>query len=202
MKSFAFGLTASALVAAVALAALPKIAPSSPHTTMQGMEMKHKPVDHGHEALQPAYFNGRLVQFKQLGAAKDTPAAQTRKIFEVEYPNGWQDWLARPLCNYCDHFGDGQNAWDFHDHILDGLPNQVDNSAKAVYWNVFHIQPAYSKEGNTSKDANISRAYAALLPAQSSNDVKRLTEAKLPDGTLIARVIDVKYTFNAVLNRR
>jgi hypothetical protein len=207
MKSTVFGLVGIALVATVAFTSLARSnTPSSPapsgHVMMQGMTMKHKAIDQGHEMLQPAYLNGHLVQFMLLGPAKDAPKAKTRTIFEVEYPNNWNETLARPLCDYCDHFGDGENAWDYHDHILESAPSQADNTSKAVYWSVLHIQPAYSKEGNTAKDAAISKAYAALLPVQSSGAAKKLIDAKLPDGTPLARAIDVKYTFNAVLTRQ
>ncbi len=189
----------TALIAAVAVASVHS-RPSSTNLNMR-QTMKHDAVDQAHEMFQPAYLNNRLVQFANLGAApKGISAKQIHTIYETEYPTGWQETLARPLCNYCDHFGDGENAWDYHDHVLDGLPSQADNDAKTVYWNVIHVQPAYTKDA--SKDAQISKAYAALLPAQSVSAVKKLLAAKLTDGTVIANALDVKYIFIAPLTRK
>jgi hypothetical protein len=187
------------LVATVAFASLNPRSSSMNHDVQQ--TMKHAAVDQGHEMFQPAYLDNRLVQFTNLGAApKGIPANKIRTIYETEYPTGWQELLARPLCDYCDHFGDGENAWDYHDHILDGLPSQADNDAKTVYWNVIHIHPAYTKDA--AKDAQISQAYAALLPAQSVSAVKKLLAAKLSDGSLIATPMDLKYVFTAPLTRK
>lgn len=150
--------------------------------------------------LQPAYFNGRLVQYRFDGPAPDGAATDAGVLWEVEYPTGWQDTLARPLCFYCDHAGDGENAWDFHDHVLSALPDEEVNAAGDVYWTVAHIQPAYSE--NDRLAAEISAAYAALLPADSADEVDRLVQARLDDGTPIARVIDTGFVFTGPLTRQ
>jgi len=157
-------------------------------------------VDYAHERFQPAYLAGRVVQFEQRGPSPDgMDQSDIQVLYEVEYPNGWRERLARPLCTYCDHNGDGENAWDYHDHVLDALPDREQNDAGEVYWHVLHVLPAYI--GEPSKDAEISAAYAEKLPAQSGEAVRDLIGSTLADGTPIAEVIDTHYVFTAPLIR-
>jgi hypothetical protein len=120
-------------------------------------------------------------------------------LYEVEYPTGWEHVLARPLCDYCDHFGNGEDAFDYHDHVLSRLPSRAANGAGAVYWSVVHVSPAYT--GSADHDARVSEAYAALLPATSAHDVKRLLKARLDDGSAIATPWDTGFVFRGWLTR-
>lgn len=158
-------------------------------------------VDYGHEQFQPAYADGRIVHFEQRGpAAEDVDPDSVTMLYEVEYPTGWQALLARPLCNYCDHNGDGENAWDYHDHVLDDLPTRKANAAGDVHWQVMHVLPDYGDD--EAINAEITNAYADLLPVQSGDDVRRLLDATLDDATAIATAIDTQYIFTAPLIRR
>jgi hypothetical protein len=157
-------------------------------------------LDQGHQTFQPAYAENHLVNFEQRGpASKGIDEAKVMTLYEVEYPTGWEDLLARPLCNYCDHNGDGENAWDYHDHVLSVLPNKEDNKLGEVYWHVLHILPAYT--GRAAKDAEIIATYAAQLPVQSGEAARKLLETKLADGTPIATFVDTNYVFTAPLIR-
>jgi hypothetical protein len=157
-------------------------------------------TNHAHEHFQPAYAEGKLVTFEQgAQAPEDASTTDIRLLYEVEYPSNWSETLARPLCAYCDHFGDGENAWDYHDHVLGGLPSDEQNEAGTVYWHVLHLTPAYT--GEESKDAAITKAYAALLPVQSGEAAQALIDAKLENGTPLTKVTDTKYVFTAPLSR-
>lgn len=158
-------------------------------------------VDYAHELFQPAYVADRVVQFEQRGPSPEGIAeSNVHVLYEVEYPTGWAERLARPLCTYCDHNGDGENAWDYHDHVLADLPTEAQNAAGEVYWHVHHVLPVYTEDA--TKDAQISAAYAKKLPAQSGEAVRDLLGSTLADGTPIAEVIDTNYVFTAPLIRR
>ncbi len=158
-------------------------------------------VNYAHEHFQPAYAEGGLVQFEQQGPAPETVAEENiRFLYEVEYPAGWEEVLARPICNYCDHFGDGENAWDYHDHVLASLPSTAQNQAGVVHWHVLHVRP--TSTGDASQDAEIAAAYADRLPVTSSQTVRELLDSTLADGTPLAEVVDTEYVFTAPLSRR
>lgn len=161
---------------------------------------EHAAVDYGHETFQPAYAEGRVVQFEQRGPSEEgIDAANVNTLYEVEYPAGWQTLLARPLCNFCDHGSDGENAWDYHDHVLADLPTEEANAAGEVHWYVMHVRPAYGEDEVVNAD--ITAAYAARLPARSEREVKALLGATLTDGTPVAEAVDTQYTFTAPLIR-
>lgn len=158
----------------------------------------YQAVDEGGLELQPAYFDGRVVNFRNEGPAPDgVTAADARILYEVEYPTGWEESLARPFCSYCDHNGDGESAWDYHDHVLTELP--IEDST-AAYWEVVHVLPASTDDA--AIDAEIAAAYAELLPADSADEVLALLETQLADGTPIAELIQTGYIFTAPLTRR
>lgn len=158
-------------------------------------------VDYAHAQFQPAYAAGRMVQFEQRGPAPETVNEESvRILYEVEYPVGWSERLARPLCSYCDHFGDGENAWDYHDHVLSALPSPEQNGAGDVHWRVLHVLPAYT--GDAAEDAEIAAAYMDKLPAMSGRVVRDLLRSTLADGAPLAQVVDTDYVFTAPLIRQ
>jgi hypothetical protein len=166
----------------------------------QDATASHAASDHGHDLFQPAYVDGKIVTYQPGSPAPEgVSESSIRALYEVKYPTNWQETLARPLCTYCDHFGDGENAWDFHDHVLASLPTQEQNETGEVYWHVFHIAPSYTGEAIT--DAAITETYLGFLPAQSAEEVDTLSKAALPDGTAIAQVVDVGYVFAGPLIR-
>lgn len=156
-------------------------------------------VDHGHEPLQPAYVGGRVAQYRFAPVEPGTDTGRARILYEVEYPDGWEAELARPLCDYCDHGGNGRDAYDFHDHVLTGLPTPRDNAAGRVYWEVVHVAPAVS--GDAEHDAAVAQAYAEALPATSTTAVRRLLAQRLPDGSPVAAPQETGYVFAGPLTR-
>lgn len=204
-RSIVLLLTAVALAAtAEATTAVAAEAPApAASTAAQAHEHPHQPaaepaaVDQGGQQIQPAYADGRLVSYRP---AFDAPAGATAAtLYEVEYPAAWWTVLARPLCSYCDHLGDGRNAWDFHDHVLDRRPSAAANRAGTVYWRVVHVRPAYT--GKAGHDAAVTKAYAAQLPAQSGRVVRRLLATRLPNGSAVAVPVDTGFVFRGPLTR-
>jgi hypothetical protein len=157
---------AAALAAAGTALVLTAAAPAVQAHTPGGPVSTLPSVDHAHDPLQPAYVQGGVATYRPMFLAEgEKPTARPRPLYEVEYPHGWEHVLARPLCDYCDHFGNGEDAFDYHDHVLSRLPSRAANAAGAVYWSVVHISPAYT--GDARHDAAVSAAYADLLPATS-----------------------------------
>lgn len=157
-------------------------------------------VDHAHDPLQPAYVQGGIATYRPLFLSPgEQPTARPQALYEVEYPHGWEHVLARPLCDYCDHFGNGEDAFDYHDHVLSRLPSRATNAAGEVYWMVVHISPAYT--GDAAHDGAVSDAYAGLLPATSAHDTTRLLAARLADGSPVAKRLDTGFVFRGPLTR-
>lgn len=158
-------------------------------------------LNYAHDQFQPAYLADSVVQFEQRGPSPEgVDESDVFTLYEIEYPTGWSERLARPLCNYCDHGGDGENAWDYHDHVLGARPSAAQNAAGEVYWHVLHILPAYTE--NAAKDVEIAAAYAEKLPAMSVEAVRDLLRSTLADGTPLAQVVDTNYVFTAPLIRQ
>lgn len=144
---------------------------------------------------EPAYVDGKTVTinvvfFNQLHAP---PQAQA-DFFLVVYPIGFQDLgLAPPICNPCDHGGDGIDPGDFHDHVLDSMPADPGHGEYRPLWHLYSVQPAYT--GDTVHDLLVTLAYAAQLPAKSEEDVETLLSSTLPDGSPIAVKTDTNFYF-------
>jgi hypothetical protein len=134
------------------------------------------------------YFNGQEVRFSaDLGIPQHVPAKVPHTVFLVVYPTNWQDLdLDAPQCDPCDHLGDGITFDDFHDHVLDSAPGAPGWTALS---HVDAVLPNYSflNGGNDPvRDAAISAAYAAHLPATSVDAVNDLLNSTAPDGTPLA----------------
>jgi hypothetical protein len=157
-------------------------------------------VDYAAAPFQPGYLRGRTVVYQPSAVPQEPVPDRVLTLYEVEYPAGWQDLTARPQCTYCDHNGNGEDAWDYHDHVLADRPSRADNAAGEVYWHVQHVRPAPA--GDPARDAEVARAYAALLPARSEREARALLRATLDDGTPLAEVVDTGFFFRGPLVSR
>lgn len=134
------------------------------------------------------YYNGGTVRFSvDLSVPQKVPTHVQRNVYIVVYPMGFHDLgLADPQCDPCDHLGDGITFDDFHDHVLDAIPGIPGFTALS---HVSAVLPNYSflSGGNDPvRDAAISQAYAAHLPATSVEAVEDLLNTTAPDGTPLA----------------
>src|SRR5262245_34517289 len=71
-------------------------------------------------AFEGAYVDGSLVT---IGITPPTtsskPLNSQFSLFLVVYPDGFETLgIGTPICNPCDHGGDGIDPSDFHDHVL------------------------------------------------------------------------------------
>ena len=149
----------------------------------------------GRQDHEPAYFNGQTVNLTAADwLPQRAPSKVQSNIFVVAYPIGWESLgLAAPLCNPCDHAGNGIGFDDFHDHVLDSIPTARGWSALR---HVNVILPNYSflAGGNDPvRDAEVSAAYASHLPATSEDAVNDLLNSTLPDGSASAIRIDAGF---------
>ncbi len=150
-------------------------------------------------AYEPAYANGHTV----IISAKDPfPGKVARRAqnqyYEVIYPIGWQSLTTSvPQCNPCDHAGDGDDFFDYHDHVFAGEPSNPGRGAYGPLWRLNLVVPAVT--GDAQHDAAVAVMYAMHLPTTSSGAVKALLAAKLADGSPIAELIDVDYVFLAAI---
>ena len=135
-----------------------------------------------------AYFDGETVNISaDLGIPQRVPPRVQGNVFLVVYPIGFETLgVPAPQCNPCDHLGDGISFDDFHDHVLDSVPGVPGYTALK---HVSAILPNYSfltGGNNPARDAAISAAYAAHLPATSVAAVDDLLNSTAPDGSPLA----------------
>jgi hypothetical protein len=157
-------------------------------------------------AQQPAqelgYFDGQTVRFSaDLSIPQKVPSRIQHTVFLVVYPIGFHNLgLADPQCNPCDHLGDGIGFDDFHDHVLDSAPGIPGYTA---FSRVAAVLPNYSSN-DPVRNAAISVAYAAHLPATSEDAVNDLLNSTAPDGTPLAVRNDlgiyIRLSVNGVVN--
>jgi hypothetical protein len=125
------------------------------------------------------------------------PQAQN-DYFEVIYPIGWEFLLDHnPQCNPCDHGGDGDDFFDYHDHVFAGQPGDPGKGEYGPLWRLSFVVPAYT--GVLAHDIEVSAAYASYLPVKSGEDVQTLLAATLEDGSPIAEWFDVAFVFRAAI---
>jgi hypothetical protein len=134
------------------------------------------------------YYNGHELTFSaDLGIPQRVPARVQHTVYLVVYPTNWQALgLEAPQCNPCDHLGDGITFDDFHDHILDAIPGVPGFTALSRVNAVLPNYSFLSGGDNPIRDAAISAAYAAHLPATSVDAVNDLLNSTAPDGTPLA----------------
>jgi hypothetical protein len=161
-------------------------------------------------AQQPAqelgYFDSQTVRFSaDLSIPQKAPSRVQHTVFLVVYPIGFHDLgLADPQCNPCDHLGDGNSFDDFHDHVLDSAPGIPGYTALSRVAAVLPNYSSLSGGNNPARDAAISQAYAAHLPATSVDAVNDLLNSTAPDGTPLAVRNDlgiyIRLSVNGVVN--
>ena len=148
---------------------------------------------------EPAYANEQTVIISVGDPQPGHPARAAQNVYyEVIYPIGWQLLVNHvPQCNPCDHGGDGDDFFDYHDHVFAGAPGHSGHGAYGPLWRLGFVVPSYN--GNSTHDTAVSAAYAAHLPVTSAAEVQALLAATLPDGSAIAEFFDVDYVFRAAI---
>lgn len=152
-------------------------------------------------AFEGAYADGGLVT---IGITAPTlssePLESQFTLFLVVYPNGFQSLgIGPPLCNPCDHGGNGIDPTDFHDHVLSGLPQNHAGGPHDPIFHLFQVLPAYTGAG--AHDASVTAAYAGHLPAKSNATVAALLTARLNDGSAVATISDLNLQLSAPVIR-
>jgi len=142
-------------------------------------------------AFEGAYADGSLVTIGITApTASSNPLESQFTLFLVVYPNGFQSLgIGPPICNPCDHGGNGIDPTDFHDHVLSGLPQNHAGGRHDPIFHLFQVLPAYT--GAQAHDASITAAYAGHLPAKSNAAVAALLSARLNDGSPVATISDL-----------
>lgn len=143
----------------------------------------------GKIAYENGYVDGKTVTIGITpGGVSSVPVDAQAELFLVVYPTGFETLgIGTPQCNPCDHFGDGIDPTDFHDHVLGGLARN-DDGVNTPIRHLFLVQPAYT--GDPAHDASVTAAYAGHLPAKSAAAVMSLVSAKLNDGSPVATISD------------
>jgi hypothetical protein len=131
---------------------------------------------------EPAYYNGSTVTINAIEVAQNTgPLTHAAADFyEVVYPTNHALWPSQPMCNPCDHQGNGIDPTDYHDHLLDSIPASPGHGEYNALWHVFLVMPS-----SPAAEA----AYAARLPMKSEAAV----DAAIAAG--VAREIDTNFYF-------
>ena len=148
----------------------------------------------GRPDYEPAFVNGQTVTINAILAPSVAPGQAQSDFFLVVYPIGFQTLgIGTPQCNPCDHFGDGIDFTDFHDHVLDSMPGSPGHGEFTPLWHVYAVVPAYN--GQADHDAQINTAYAAHIPTKSEAAVEDLLAARLRDGSPAAVKVDKNFYF-------
>jgi hypothetical protein len=148
----------------------------------------------GQPGYEPAYVNGQTVTINAIEVPNHAPTQAQADFYETVYPIGWQQMgLAPPQCNPCDHDHNGIDPEDFHDHILDSMPDTGHGEYHPL-WHVNVVVPAY-QEGNDAHNQAVGQAYATHIPTKSEAEVNALLAAKMPDGSPVAVKIDTHFYF-------
>ena len=157
-------------------------------------------ISAGPPEYEPAYVNGKTVTINALyfnPRQTKLPAKAQADFYLVIYPwqpVSWRDLgVPSPICNPCDHNGDGDTPDDYHDHVLDSMPADPGHGEFRAVWHVYAVAPAYT--GNTAHDLAVTLAYASHLPAKSEAAVDALLGDTLPDGSPIAVESDTGFYF-------
>jgi len=152
--------------------------------------------------FEGAYTEGELVTIGITAPTTSTAPLESQfTLFLVVYPNGFESLgIGPPLCNPCDHAGNGIDPTDFHDHTLSGLPqNHAGGRQNPPVFHLFQVLPAYT--GDQAHDALVTAAYAGHLPAKSNAAVAALLSAKLNDGSPVATISDLNLQLTAPVIR-
>lgn len=139
----------------------------------------------------PVYLDGETrTQSVTPPEDQSAPVAGQSVFYQIAYPKNFASLgMSNPICNPCNHGGDGVQWTDYHDHLMTrpDLPLR----------HVFNIGPAYT--GDADLDARIVKAYADRLPVISAVAANQLLALRLPTGEPVAEIADLGFYFNAVL---
>jgi len=150
-------------------------------------------ADPGRPGYEWAYVNGKTVLINAVEVPNSAPTRAQADFYEVVYPIGWENLnIGTPLCDPCDHEGNGIDFTDFHDHILDSMPG-TGHSEFSPLWHVNLVIPAYNQQ--SAHDAQVTAAYATHIPTKSEAAVDVLLASKLPDGSPVAVEVDTHFYF-------
>jgi hypothetical protein len=154
-------------------------------------------TDHPALAFEGAYADGALVTIGITApTVSSVPLESQFTLFLVVYPNGFDSLgIGPPICNPCDHGGDGVDPTDFHDHVLSGFPHDRAGGRHDPIFHLFQVLPAYT--GVAAHDASVTASYAGHLPATSNAAVAALLSAKLNDGSQVATISDLNLQLSA-----
>ena len=135
----------------------------------------------GKPGYEPAYFNGSTVTINAIEVPQNKGPLEhaAADFYQVVYPTNHALWPSPPMCNPCDHQGNGIDFTDFHDHLLDSIPADPGHGEFNPLWHVFLVIPAPGKDVQ----------YAAQLPMKSEAAV----DAAIAAG--IAIEIDTNFYF-------
>lgn len=137
-----------------------------------------------------AYYNGITVTMNEIEVPQNPQALEhaAADLYAVIYPPNHALWPSAPQCNPCDHNGNGDDPPDFHDHVLDSVPESPGHGEFNPLWHVLVILPADFSPATQA-------AYAARLPMTSEAAV----DAAITAG--VAREIDTGgYFLCAIVN--
>lgn len=153
----------------------------------------------GPPGYEPAYVNGTTVWINAIEVKQNPTEKAQADFYEVVYPfdpaTGQElpnDWPSAPICNPCDHQGNGITPDDFHDHVLDSRPSDPGHGEYNALWRVYLIMPNYT--GDANHNAAVNAQLKALLPAKSEAAVDALLATQV-DGLSIANEIDTHFYF-------
>ena len=160
---------------------VPSVAPSLTSSSVSSGTVAALSSRPGYE---PAYYNNTTVTINAIEVPQNVgPLAHAAADFyQVAYTPDPSLWPSAPMCNPCDHEGNGIQFTDFHDHLLDSIPSNPDHGEFNPLWHVFVVIPAdFSHAGQV--------AYAARLPMKSEAAV----DAAIAAG--VAQEIDTGFYF-------
>lgn len=139
----------------------------------------------GKPGYEGAYYNGNTYTINAIEVPQNTgPLAHAAADFYlVVYPEDPSLWPSDPMCNPCDHAGNGVDFTDYHDHVLDSIPSSPGHGEFNPLWHVFAIFPVYGRE----------EEYAARLPMKSEAEI----DGAIDDG--LAFEVDLNFYFICAL---
>src|SRR5262245_49129372 len=100
----------------------------------------------GPPAYEHAYANGRTVTISVKDPHPGRVVRKSRGLYyEWIYPIGWEFMTdSIPQCNPCDHAGDGEDYFDYHDHVFSGTPGNLAAGTYRPLWQLSFVVPAYT----------------------------------------------------------
>lgn len=147
----------------------------------------------GRPGYEPAYVDGKEVTINAILVPPRASLKAQADLYLVVYPVGFETLgIGTPQCDPCDHFGDGVDFTDFHDHVLEAMPGAAGGDFTPL-WHLFAVVPAYN--GDAEHDARVTAAYASRLPAKSEAAVDDLVASRLADGSPVALEVDKNFYF-------